>query len=141
MIATGRSLLDPGGGDSLSGTTALDGPTLELDPGGRNCPFAGAYIRQTRWAIAIPLAAMLLSDLTWGMIRGDLLIYTFHSLIPFVYGSYAIYVFLGRRVRSHWDRLDAHDSTAKPQAVLANARSIAACRLDWRRSEARCCFI
>ena len=47
--------------------------------------FGGATFRDRRWAFATPLAAMLLSDAVLG----------FHSLMPFVYGSFALIVCLG----------------------------------------------
>ncbi len=101
------------------------GQPWNLTPVGGIALFAGAYFRHSRWAITIPIAAMMLSDLTWGIMRGDVMIYTFHSLIPFVYGSYAIYVLLGRRVGIHWERTDksaaADPSQPKWQRALGRA--------------------
>lgn len=48
--------------------------------------FGGACLRDRRFAISIPLSAMLLSDLYLG----------FHALVPIVYGSIALNVVIGR---------------------------------------------
>ncbi len=80
------------------------GQPWNLTPVGGMAIFAGAYVRNLRWAIVLPLAAMVLSDLTWGYMKGDLMTYTFHRVLPFVYGSYVLYVLFGHRVRSAWSR-------------------------------------
>jgi hypothetical protein len=51
--------------------------------------FAGAYFTRSSWAIAIPLAAMVLSDSVIG----------FHSLLPAVYGSFILVTLLGFALR------------------------------------------
>lgn len=51
--------------------------------------FGGAYYSDKKLAFVIPLLVMFLSDLFLGM----------HSLIPFVYMSFAIIVFLGFQLR------------------------------------------
>lgn len=51
--------------------------------------FAGAQYGSRSVALAVPLAAMLLSDALLG----------FHSTMPFVYGALALTVLLGRRLR------------------------------------------
>jgi hypothetical protein len=48
--------------------------------------FGGACFSSKRAAFLVPLAAMLLSDLAIGLLRGDLSL-RFHGLIPVVYGS------------------------------------------------------
>ena len=47
--------------------------------------FAGAYFARTFYAIALPLAAMVLSDAVLG----------FHDLIPVVYGAFVLVTLLG----------------------------------------------
>lgn len=53
--------------------------------------FGGAHFARKRYALAVPLLAMLGSDL---FIRGG-----FHALIPFVYGAFAISVGIGIAIR------------------------------------------
>lgn len=52
--------------------------------------FGGASCQDRRWAFLFPLAALALGDSLVG----------FHVLVPAVYGSFAIYVLLGRWLRS-----------------------------------------
>lgn len=59
---------------------------MNMSPIAAMALFAGAELTGRRWAVAIPLAAMLLSDALIG----------FHSLMPAVYGAFALTVFLGR---------------------------------------------
>ena len=54
-------------------------------PIGAMALFSGAYLADRRLAIAVPFAAMLLSDAVLG----------FHSGMPFVYGSVALIVAIG----------------------------------------------
>ena len=54
-------------------------------PIGAMALFGGACFKDRRWAFAAPLTAMLLSDAVLG----------FHSLMPVVYGSFALIVWLG----------------------------------------------
>lgn len=54
--------------------------------------FGGAHFARKRYAFAIPLMAMLASDL---FIRGG-----FHALMPFVYGAFAVTVGLGLMIRT-----------------------------------------
>lgn len=63
--------------------------------------FAGAYFRERRLAVAVPLAAMLLSDLAMGWHLGDWN-YTFHASLPIVYACFALYAFVGMGLRSVW---------------------------------------
>lgn len=53
--------------------------------------FGGAQFARKRYAFAIPLGAMLASDL---FLRGG-----FHVLMPFVYGAFAVTVVLGLIIR------------------------------------------
>jgi len=78
------------------------GQPWNLTPVGGIALFAGVYFCDKRRAIAVPLVAMMLSDLTWGLMKGDLSTYTFHRMLPFVYGCYVLYVWLGSGVRASW---------------------------------------
>ncbi len=51
--------------------------------------FGGACFSEQRWAFAVPLAAMILSDLVLG----------FHGLIPVVYGAFALIGCIGLSLR------------------------------------------
>lgn len=62
---------------------------LNFTPIGAVALFGGACFADRRLALAVPLAAMFLSDLAIG----------FHILMPVVYGSFAINVLLGRWLR------------------------------------------
>ena len=66
----------------------------------------GACFVDKRWAFAVPLAALLVSDVLLG----------FHRLIPFVYGSFALIVCLGFWLRTR--------RTAVPIACVALAASL-----------------
>jgi hypothetical protein len=66
----------------------------------------GACFVDKRWAFAVPLAALLVSDVLLG----------FHRLIPFVYGSFALIVCLGFWLRTR--------RTAVPIAGVALASSL-----------------
>src|SRR5262245_8044311 len=54
--------------------------------------FGGACLADKRLALAVPLAAMLVSDLVLG----------FHPVMPFVYGSFALIACLGFWFRDRW---------------------------------------
>jgi hypothetical protein len=58
-------------------------------PIGAMALFGGACFAQKRWAFVVPLAAMFLGDLVLGL----------HRLMPVVYGSFAMIVCLGFRLR------------------------------------------
>jgi hypothetical protein len=66
----------------------------------------GACFVEKRWAFAVPLAALLLSDVLLG----------FHSLMPVVYGSFALVVCLGFWLRTR--------RTAVPIACATVASSL-----------------
>ena len=53
--------------------------------------FGGAHFTSKRAALAVPLLAMCLSDLLLG--------FGVHRVMPFVYGSFALNVVLGRLIR------------------------------------------
>lgn len=61
--------------------------------------FGGACFRDRRAAFAVPLSAMFLSDLAIGLLSSDPS-QGLHRLIPVVYGSIALVVGLGLRLRS-----------------------------------------
>lgn len=56
--------------------------------------FGGTCFASKRLAFLVPLGAMLVSDLAMGLLSGDLSL-GMHSLIPIVYGSFALIVCLG----------------------------------------------
>jgi hypothetical protein len=60
--------------------------------------FGGAKLADRRTAYLVPLAAMLLSDLGIAALMGDLSM-GLHAMIPIVYGSYALMVWLGTCLR------------------------------------------
>jgi hypothetical protein len=66
-------------------------------PIGAMALFGGALLTQPRYAFAVPLAAMLISDLVMaGLWYGTAVFWG----MPFVYAGFALYVVLGRFVRS-----------------------------------------
>jgi hypothetical protein len=88
-----------------------------LAPMGALALFAGAHFREKRWAFLVPIAAMMLSDLAIGIIQQDLRFYTFHNLVPFVYGCYALSVCLGFWVRGCWNAQESGSRIAgEPQS-------------------------
>jgi hypothetical protein len=60
--------------------------------------FGGAKLADRRTAYLVPLAAMLLSDLGIAALMGDLKM-GLHAMIPVIYGSYALMVWLGTQMR------------------------------------------
>ncbi len=68
--------------------------------------FGGAYADNRRWAFIVPLAAMFLSDIVIG----------FHALMPVVYGTFALMVYMGFALRQR--------RTVLPVASAALAASI-----------------
>jgi hypothetical protein len=60
--------------------------------------FGGACFAHRRAAFAVPLAAMLLSDLAIGLVSGNLSLGV-HRLLPVVYGSFALITCLGLWLR------------------------------------------
>lgn len=57
--------------------------------------FGGAHFERKRWAFAVPLAAMLLSDSVLAVLEG----WGFHPTLPVVYGTFALIVCLGFLLR------------------------------------------
>jgi hypothetical protein len=65
--------------------------------------FGGAYISDRRWAYIAPLAAMFVSDVGIGLLRGDMS-QGLHPIIPAMYGSYLVIAWMGiqlRKIRSN----------------------------------------
>src|SRR5262249_25802540 len=60
--------------------------------------FGGAKLADRRSAYLVPLAAMLLSDLGIAALMGDVSM-GLHAMIPVIYGSYAVMVWLGTKLR------------------------------------------
>lgn len=60
-----------------------------FEPIGALALFAGACLDDKRWAFILPLAALFLSDAVMG----------FHSQMPVVYGTFALIVCMGFRLR------------------------------------------
>ena len=69
---------------------------LNFAPIGAMALFGGAHIPRMGWALALPLGAMLLSDVALEVTTG----WGFHRLMPTVYGSFALIVGLGLLLRS-----------------------------------------
>jgi hypothetical protein len=67
---------------------------LTLSPVSAVFLFGGATFAEKRWAYLAPLLTMLLSDLAIGLLLQDLRM-GFHAVIPAIYGSYAIVIWLG----------------------------------------------
>ncbi len=88
--------------------------------------FAGATFRHRGLALAVPVCAMLISDLALGFVRHDFAFYTFHPLLPVVYGCYLASVCLGFGIRAHWNRLDTASEDLGAIAERAHAA-----RGDW----------
>lgn len=78
--------------------------------------FCGLYIRQRRLALAIPLAAMAVSDVALGIAHGNLAFYTTDPTRPFVYLSYALMISLGISVRRYWQRTAAQADAGRQTA-------------------------
>jgi hypothetical protein len=66
-------------------------------PVGAIALFAGAHFERRTWAIGVPLLTMLAGDAIIG----------FHSLMPFVYLSYALIALIGIVLRGHRSSVSA----------------------------------
>lgn len=64
------------------------------------CLFGAAHFADRRWSYAVPLGALLLSDLAIGLLMGDVR-FGFYPGQPFVYGGFAITITLGMWLRRH----------------------------------------
>jgi len=80
---------------------------LSLVPMGALALYCGAHFRNRWLAMTIPLASMLLGDVLIGLFHHDMA-YSFHALLPVVYGCYVLNVLLGMGLGRYWDRLKAY---------------------------------
>lgn len=65
-------------------------------PVGAIALFAGAHLERKRWAFAVPLAAMLVSDAVIELLTGR----GFTSEMPVIYGTFAAIVGIGLLIRA-----------------------------------------
>ena len=77
--------------------------------------FGGAQFAQRRWAYPAPLVAIFISDVTIGILLKDMS-QGLHPIIPAIYGSYLVIVWLGTQLRKMQEKLS---STAERPAVAA----------------------
>src|SRR5712691_9833344 len=66
-----------------------------LTPVGAVSLFSGACFDRKRWAFAVPLAAMFVSDTALELLTG----HGYHSLMPVIYATFALIVVLGFALR------------------------------------------
>jgi hypothetical protein len=69
-------------------------------PIGAMALFGGTYIANKRWAILLPLIALLFSDIVLEIYNGT----GFHATMPFVYGSLVVISMLGFLLRKRVQR-------------------------------------
>lgn len=74
--------------------------------------FTGARFPERRWAYGAPLAAMLISDVAIGLFLGNMS-QGLHSMIPAIYGSYALIIFSGALLRKLQQRLEKQNAAAE----------------------------
>lgn len=72
---------------------------LNFAPIGAMALFGGACFTDRHAAFGVPLAAMLLSDLVIALLNGNYLLQSL-ALMPVIYGSFALIVFMGFWLRS-----------------------------------------
>ena len=60
--------------------------------------FAGATFRNKKLAFAVPITAMLISDLILELVKPG---YGFHSTIPYVYGAFILITLFGYLIRNN----------------------------------------
>jgi hypothetical protein len=70
--------------------------------------FGGAHFVERRWAFAMPIAAMLISDLVIG----------FHEHVWFVYGSFLVITCIGCWLRRHRTALPIAGATVLSSAIF-----------------------
>jgi hypothetical protein len=87
-----------------------------LVPIGALALFAGSYFRNRTLAFAVPLAAMALGDVLLGVVHRNPSFYTFHSLLPVVYGCYVVSVLMGIGLQRYWDRHESWDRPGEDRA-------------------------
>ena len=91
-----------------------------LAPAGAMAIFAGVHFRDRKWAFAIPLLSLFASDVAIGIKHNNLQEWTFHALLPLIYGCFALYILLGRRVQAAWTSIDARTVADNTSADGAN---------------------
>lgn len=79
------------------------GMPWNMAPVGAICLFGGAYLADRRWAFAVPLISLVASDLGIGILMGDIW-FGLHPLIPVVYGSFLLMVWLGTSLQNSRER-------------------------------------
>lgn len=67
-----------------------------LTPVGAVALFSGACFDRKRWSFIVPFAAMFVSDSLLELMTGQ----GYHSLMPVVYGTFAVIVVIGMLLRS-----------------------------------------
>jgi hypothetical protein len=75
-----------------------------LVPMGALALFCGAHFRNRWLALTIPLGSMLCGDVLIGLFHHDVA-FSFHAILPVVYGCYAFNVLLGMGLLRYWDNL------------------------------------
>ncbi|MFN0195250.1 MAG: DUF6580 family putative transport protein [Planctomycetaceae bacterium] len=88
--------------------------------------FCGLYIKQRSLALAIPLAAMVISDIGLGLVHDKLDFYTTDPVRPIVYASYVLSICLGFSVRRYWQQ------TSTPQAEGGSLHETPS-KVQWQR--------
>src|SRR3954468_24003166 len=81
-----------------------------LVPIGALALFAGAHFQNRSIAFAIPIGSMVLGDVVLGLVNHDVGFYTFHGLVPVVYGCYAVSVAMGIGLQRYWHRLESAEA-------------------------------
>jgi hypothetical protein len=79
--------------------------------------FGGAQFAERRWAYLCPLITLLVSDLGIGLLRGDMS-QGFHAMSPVIYGSYALMIWLGTRLRERRNVLSIAGSGLAAEAAF-----------------------
>lgn len=102
----------------------LGGFDWNFVPMGAIALFAGATFRRPALAFLVPICSMFASDLALGWYHHDFAKYTFHALLPAVYGCYALSVCLGFGIRREWNRLDEKQSGAGDTIALSTQRAM-----------------
>src|SRR5262245_15931601 len=100
------------------GLGAVHDPSLpwNLNPLTALCLFGGAYLADRRWAYAVPILSLALKSLGIALLMRDLT-FGFHPLMPVVWGSFLLMVWLGTWLRNG------------PTGALARVLSIAGAAL------------
>src|SRR5205809_7262681 len=111
---------------AAAGTRLLPHPP-NLTPIAAMALFGGAHFASPLAAFSVPLFAMLLSDLVLG--------FGLHPVMPFVYGSFAVSVWLGRWLRTRRPSVAVTVAAVRASVVgcvFANRRVWLLCGLSVR---------